>query len=110
MRHLEALTGTGFYTIGPQIHESTFDARRLRYETVTDWVDATASVFMGLTIGCARCHDHKSDPITQEDYFAMQAIFAGSKEIEVPLLTAIEVANWRQSYPPVWQGTLMIWP
>jgi len=101
LRHLEALTGTGFYTIGPQIHESTLDARRLRYETVTDWVDATAAVFMGLTIGCARCHDHKSDPITQEDYFAMQAIFAGSKEIEVPLLTAIEVANWRQFYPRV---------
>jgi hypothetical protein len=101
LRHLEALTGTGFYTLGPQIHESSLDARRLRYETLTDWVDTTASAFMGLTLGCARCHDHKLDPITQEDYFAMQAIFAGSKEVEVPLLTAMEVANWRQFYPHV---------
>jgi hypothetical protein len=99
LRHLEALTGTGFYTLGPRIHESGLDARRLRYETVTDWVDATGSAFLGLTIGCARCHDHKFDPISQEDYFAMQAIFSSSKEVEVPLLTAMEVADWRQFYP-----------
>ena len=101
LRHLEALTGTGFYTLGPQIHESGLDARRLRYETLTDWVDATGSAFLGLTIGCARCHDHKSDPIAQEDYFAMQAIFSSSKEVEVPLMTAMEVADWRQFYPRV---------
>ena len=101
LRHLEALTGTGFYTLGPQIHESGLDARRLRYEKVTDWVDATGSAFLGLTLGCARCHDHKADPISQEDYYAMQAIFAGSKEVEVPLMTAMEVADWRQRYPLV---------
>jgi hypothetical protein len=100
-RHLEALVGTSFYTLGPRIHESGLDAKRLRYETLTDWVDTTGSVFMGLSIGCARCHDHKFDPISQRDYFAMQAIFSGSKEVEVPLLTAMEVADWNQHYPLV---------
>jgi hypothetical protein len=100
-RHLEALVGTSFYTLGPRIHESGLDAKRLRYETLTDWVNTTGSVFMGLSIGCARCHNHKFDPISQQDYFAMQAIFSGSKEVEVPLLTAMELADWKQHYPLV---------
>jgi hypothetical protein len=100
-KHLEARIGTGLYTLGPVVHESGLDAGKLRYEQLTDWVDTTGSVFMGLTFGCARCHDHKFDPITQRDYFAMQAIFAGSVEVEVPLLTAMEVADWRQHYPRI---------
>ena len=100
-QHLEARIGTGFYTLGPEIHESALDAHRLRYETLTDWVDTTASAFMGLTLACARCHDHKFDPISQNDYFGMQAIFAGSSPVNEPLLTAFEFANWRRNYPRV---------
>ena len=65
LRNFEARTGTGFYTLGPRVHESALDARRLAYEQMTDWVDTTASAFMGLTLGCSRCHDHKFDPFTQ---------------------------------------------
>jgi hypothetical protein len=100
-KHLEARIGTGLYALGPQIHESGLDARRLRYEILTDWVDTTGSAFLGLTIGCARCHDHKFDPLTQQDYFALQAAFAGSIEVELPLLTAMELADWKQFYPRV---------
>ena len=101
LRSLEARIGTGFYALGPQIHESGLDARKFRYEALTDWVDATGSVFMGLTLGCARCHEHKFDPITQEDYYGMQAIFSDSVEVETPLLTAMEIADWKQHYPRV---------
>jgi len=100
-KHLEARIGTGLYALGPLVHESGLDAGKLRYEQLTDWVDTTGSVFMGLTFGCARCHDHKFDPITQRDYYGMQAIFAGSVEVEQPLLTAMEIADWRQHYPRV---------
>jgi hypothetical protein len=100
-RHLEARIATGFYTLGPRVHESALDARRLAYETLTDWVDTTASAFMGLTLGCARCHDHKFDPFTQNDYFSLQAIFAGAREVELPLWTSHHEADWRQSYPLV---------
>jgi len=100
-RHLEARIGTGFYTLGPQVHESALDARRLHYEATIDWVDNTASVFMGVTLGCARCHEHKFDPFTQADYFAMHAVFATAREVELPLWTAMEEADWRQSYPRV---------
>jgi hypothetical protein len=100
-RNLEARTGTGLYALGPQIHESGLDAAKLKYETLTDWVDTTGAVFLGMTVGCARCHDHKFDPISQHDYYALQAAFVGSVETEVPLFTAMEIADWKQSYPHV---------
>src|SRR5260370_25689063 len=45
-------------------------------EKLTDYVGVTSEVFLGLTTGCARCHDHKFDPIPQRDFYRMQAIFA----------------------------------
>ncbi|MGV3609030.1 MAG: PSD1 and planctomycete cytochrome C domain-containing protein [Planctomycetaceae bacterium] len=101
MRHLEALTATGFYTLGPQIHESNMDGKKLRSETISDWVDTTGAAFLGLTLGCARCHDHKFDPLSQHDYYAMQAIFARSKEVEVPIIDAMGIADFKQHYPRI---------
>jgi hypothetical protein len=100
-RHLEARIATGFYTLGTQIHESNMDAKKLENENLTDWVDTTGAAFMGLTVGCARCHDHKFDPISQKDYYGLQAVFAGSKEVEVPLITGMGIADFKQSYPRV---------
>jgi len=101
-KHLEARIGTGMYTFGPMIHESNMEADKIRYEWLTDWVDTTGAAFLGLTLGCARCHDHKFDPISQRDYFAMQSLFAPSKEVETPLITAMEIADHKQHYPRVW--------
>ncbi len=71
-----AQQGTGYYTVGPN-RDMLFKVEDInRVETLTDFVDTTSSVFLGLTTGCARCHDHKYDPISQRDYFRMQAIFA----------------------------------
>ena len=98
-RNLEARVGTGFYALYPQVHESALDAKRLRYETVTDWADNTASAFMGVTLGCARCHEHKFDPFTQEDYFALHAIFASAVQTEHSLLSPMQWADWQESYP-----------
>jgi len=99
--HQEARIGTGFYTLGPQIHESNMDGKKIRYETLTDWVDTTGAAFLGLTFGCARCHDHKFDPISQKDYYGLQAIFAPSKETEVPIISAMGIADFKQHYPRV---------
>ena len=54
-------------------------SHQLEYEWLTDAADTTGAAFLGLTLGCARCHDLKYDPISQKDYFAMQAIFAASE-------------------------------
>lgn len=48
-----------------------------RQDELADMVSTTSTAFMGLTMGCARCHNHKFDPILQKDYYAMQAVFAG---------------------------------
>src|SRR5262249_47675105 len=58
-----------------------------------DMTDTTASVFLGLTVGCARCHDHKYDPISQKDYYRFQALFAASTpRDDVPLAPPFEQA------------------
>jgi hypothetical protein len=74
----EAVAATGLYCIGPALAESAMISNQLEYEWLTDAADTTGAAFLGLTFGCARCHDHKYDPITQKDYYAMQAIFAAS--------------------------------
>ncbi|MBS1831800.1 MAG: DUF1549 domain-containing protein, partial [Acidobacteria bacterium] len=72
----EAQQGTGFYTVGAN-RDMLYKVEDInREESLTDFTDTTSSVFLGLTAGCARCHDHKFDPIPQRDYYRLQAVFA----------------------------------
>jgi hypothetical protein len=80
-----ANTGTGFFCVGPNRDLFPDQADINRVETLTDFTDTTASVFLGLTAGCARCHDHKFDPISQKDYFKLQAVFAPAVKQKVAL-------------------------
>jgi len=71
---------TTFLVAGPYDNVGNQDAaqaRLIRANTLDDVVAAAGSAFLGLTIHCARCHDHKFDPIPQEDYYRLQAAFAG---------------------------------
>ena len=77
--NLERRIGTGMYTVGPMDPSSALDGAQLRYERLTDMADTTGAAFLGLSMGCARCHDHKFDPISQKDYYRLQAIFAGER-------------------------------
>ncbi len=71
-----ARVGTGYYRVGAN-RDMLFKVEQQNIvEKLTDYVDTTSQVFMGLTVGCARCHDHKFDPIPQRDFYRMQAIFA----------------------------------
>ena len=97
--HLEAWIGTGLYTFGPEIGESVKNESKLLYETLTDWVDVTGAAFLGLSLGCARCHDHKYDPLLQRDYYAMQAVFAGSRRMEIPVVTKMKIREAWHNYP-----------
>ncbi|MBI3875731.1 MAG: DUF1553 domain-containing protein [Verrucomicrobia bacterium] len=74
----DALAATGLYAVGPVSQDSAMMSTQLEYEWLTDTADTTGAAFLGLTFGCARCHDHKYDPLTQRDYFGLQAIFAAS--------------------------------
>lgn len=76
-----AVTATALYAIGPVMTESAMVSNQLEYEWLTDAADTTGAAFLGLTVGCARCHDHKYDPISQKDYYALQAVFAASDRV-----------------------------
>jgi hypothetical protein len=74
----DAVLGTGLYCVGPALEESAMVSGQLEHEWLTDAADTTGAAFLGLTFGCARCHDHKYDPLTQQDYYGMQSVFAAS--------------------------------
>jgi hypothetical protein len=99
----EAVLAGALYCTGPALSESAMVSSQLESEWLTDAADTTGAAFLGLTFGCARCHDHKFDPITQRDYFAMQAVFAASDR-PYPAkirLTRIKALNGLLSDAPV---------
>lgn len=71
----DAGVATGYFRVGPHRDLQVKIEEQNRVEKLSDYVDTTSRVFLGLTVGCARCHDHKFDPIPQRDYYRMQAIF-----------------------------------
>jgi len=82
-----AMTGGGYYTVGPN-RDMLYKVEDInRLETLQDWVDTTGSVFLGLSVGCARCHDHKFDPISTQDYYSLYGVFASCSE---PIVVAPE--------------------
>jgi len=74
----DALIATGFNLLGPDMTDAADQAAR-RQNTLNDMTDTAGLVFLGLTLGCARCHDHKYEPLPQKDYYRFQAFFAGSR-------------------------------
>ena len=85
-----ALVATGFNRNYPSEHNAK-NIELHRQENLNDMTDTTGLVFLGLTIGCARCHDHKYDPILQTDYYRLQAFFAAYRATdEQPLATPDE--------------------
>lgn len=86
----EALIATGFLGIGPRhVVGGNQDKEESRQEVLTEMTQGVGSVFLGLTVQCARCHDHKFDPIAQADYYRLQAFFAAT-EIAEPNLAAVD--------------------
>jgi hypothetical protein len=72
--------GTGFLVCGAYDNVKSADpvlTAQNRANEIDDMIRATSEAFLGLTVGCARCHDHKLDPILQQDYYSLQAIFSG---------------------------------
>ena len=74
----ERLTATGFLAIGPKSHDER-NRRQFQMDLADEQIDATFQVFQGLTVACARCHDHKFDPIPQKDYYALAGIFRSTE-------------------------------
>jgi mono/diheme cytochrome c family protein len=77
----ERWTATGFLSLGAKMLAED-DPVKMEMDIVDEQLDTVSRTFMGLTVGCARCHDHKFDPIPQADYYSMAGIFKSSKTME----------------------------
>ncbi|MBB5039479.1 PSD1 and planctomycete cytochrome C domain-containing protein [Prosthecobacter dejongeii] len=76
----EKIVATGFLAIGAKGHNNR-DRRQFNLDLVDEQIDALSQSMLGLTLACARCHDHKFDPVTQRDYYALAGIFLSSETL-----------------------------
>ena len=81
----EAILATGFLRMGPWEHTGMAVTAITRQQWLDDVTHSTATAFLGLTLGCAKCHDHKFDPIPTRDYYRVQAAFATTAFAKRPL-------------------------
>jgi hypothetical protein len=91
----ECQTATMFHRLGPvRRNAGNPDIALSRNEVLTERTDILGTAFLGLTIGCARCHNHKLEPIAQKDYYRLQAYLAATDEHNIMLAPAAEVKAW----------------
>ncbi|MBL8229458.1 MAG: PSD1 domain-containing protein [Bryobacterales bacterium] len=95
----QTLIATGYHRLGPWDDEPA-DPPTDRYDQLDDILSTTSQAFLGLTLGCARCHNHKFEPLTAADYYSMVAIFHGLErprngrtELDRPIGTLAELAR-----------------
>lgn len=94
-----ALVGPMFFHLGEHRHGSSLDFNGIHQEMVDNKIDAFSKAFLGLTVGCARCHDHKLDPVLQDDYYALAGVFMSPRwtvrDVALPEGTAATIAELR---------------
>ncbi|MEW5974275.1 MAG: PSD1 and planctomycete cytochrome C domain-containing protein [Acidobacteriota bacterium] len=79
LRLNESVIGTAFFRLGEQGHDDCVDFRAVRTDVVDNQIDVLGKAFLGLTVACARCHDHKLDPIPTVDYYALYGLLTSSR-------------------------------
>jgi len=88
----DSITATGYYRLGIWDDEPVSQKQAL-YDDLDDIIGTTSQVFLGLTMNCARCHDHKLDPIPQKDYYSFLAFFSGFRRYGVRGHDTVESAS-----------------
>jgi len=89
----EMITATGFLRLGPS---GGGGGERGKQDSLDDIVTTTSMTFLGVTVGCARCHNHKFDPIPQKDYYRIQAVFYSTRPYAYPLVPPEAVAKYHE--------------
>ena len=91
----EALIATGYLRAGQEhLVGGNIDPEVSRDEVLTEIATSVGQTFLGLTVNCARCHNHKFDPILQADYYRLQAVFAGAAGKDMEIAKPAEKAAW----------------
>ena len=98
-RNMNRRIATSLFTLGAFPIEYTYYGDLYRAEWSAEAIDVIGAAFLGLTLECARCHDHKSDPISQRDYYRLTAFFAGSAEREIPLGSLFDIQTNTRAFP-----------
>src|SRR5207247_3247547 len=105
---VESIVATGFQRLGVWDDEPD-DKRMAEFDELDDILATTGTTFLGLTLGCARCHEHKFDPISQADYYQLLAFFRNVRPYEnakytlddpnfVTLAATEKVNKWREDW------------
>jgi hypothetical protein len=93
----EALIATGYLRAGSEHQVSgNIDPEESRQEVLTEIATNIGQTFLAMTVNCARCHNHKFDPISQADFYRLQAVFAGAKGDDVEIVTPEQKAEWER--------------
>src|SRR6185503_6305840 len=91
----ESVIGTAFFRLGEMGHDDCIQFRELRTDVVDNQIDTLTKAFQGVTVSCARCHDHKIDPIPTEDYYALDGIINSSRPVSRTLNVGDPAAGQR---------------
>ena len=95
------LVASGFNRLGPlRKNAGNQDVASSRNEVLTEMTNIVGAAFLGVTVGCARCHDHKFDPFRQSDYYRMQAHFAQTQPNDIVLASKEEQDAWKAKAEP----------
>lgn len=94
----ELLAAAGFHRLGPvRRNAGNQEVASSRNEVLTERTDIVGAAMLGLTVGCARCHDHMFDPIRQVDYYRLQAYFGPSREANLVFDSDSTVEDWQEA-------------
>jgi hypothetical protein len=94
----EAQVAAGFHRLGPiRRNAGNPEVAFSRNEVLTEMTNIVGTTFLGLTLGCARCHDHMYDPIRQKDYYQLQAFMAATHDNNIPLADEATQVQWKET-------------
>ena len=97
-RRQEAQIAAGFHRLGPiRRNAGNPEVAFSRNEVLTEMTNIVGTTFLGLTLGCARCHDHMYDPIRQKDYYQLQAFMAATHDNDIPIADESTQIQWKQT-------------
>ncbi len=96
----EQLVASTFLSLGPKMLTER-DKEKLFLDTADEQIDTMGRAFLGLTLGCARCHEHKFDPVSQEDYYALAGIFRSTQVVLGTRNGCVNVASWVEQPLPL---------
>lgn len=100
--HEQLRIAAGFQRLGAiRRNAGNQEVASSRNEVLTEMTNIVGSAFLGMTLGCARCHDHKFDAIKQSDYYRVQGYFASTVDYDVPLTSSADQAAWKQKFDAV---------